>query len=364
MKNKLITIIVPTRNEEKYIGECLKSIYNFEIPKDYEYEIFIIDGESTDKTLKIVKNYSSVNKKDNIHILNNKNITQSFALNTGIKKANGTRILRLDAHCIYPENYLQNLIKTSERINADNIGGIITTKPGGKNYSAHLVQAITTHSFGVGNSGFRIGAKEGEADTVPFGFFKKSLFKKIGLFDTRLLRAQDYELNRRITDNGFKIWLNPKISALYFNQKYLTQFYKKQFFKEAPYNAYMWFLAPYTFEYRHAITGVFTIGVIGGILLSPIFPFIRYIFYFVMALYFALSIVSAVQQAKKYKLFFHVFTLPISFFLYHFLHGLGVLVGLLRLATGTSPVQKIKEPWDGYGSFRINSAESLKFNDK
>ena len=79
-----------------------------------------------------------------------------------------------------------------------------------------------------------------------------------------------------------------------------------------------------------------------------------------LVLYFFLAIVSALQQAKRYKNLLHMFTLPISFFLYHFIHGIGVLTGFFRLATGTSPVQKIKEPWEGYGFYRIKLNKSLK----
>jgi hypothetical protein len=47
-----------------------------------------------------------------------------------------------------------------------------------------------------------------------------------------------------------------------------------------------------------------------------------------------------------------VLALPPCFFLYHFLHGIGVLWGILRLLTGTAPVQKIAEPWPGAGRKR------------
>ncbi len=65
-----------------------------------------------------------------------------------------------------------------------------------------------------------------------------------------------------------------------------------------------------------------------------------------------LAVASAVQQAIRYKRPLHVLTLPLCFFLYHFLHGIGVLWGLLRLLTGTASVQKIAEPWPGAGRKR------------
>ena len=353
MPKSIISIIIPTYNEEKHIEKCLLDVLAFSIPENYEIEILVIDGDSRDKTIGIVKELIKIDSR--IKLLDNPNRFQSFAMNIGINNAKGDWILRLDAHTFYPNNYLNNLFEIAVKTGADNCGGLITTYPGDESYSAALVQALTTHAFGVGDSGFRTGIREGDVDTVPFGFFKREIFGKIGLFDERLVRAQDYEFNKRIIKYGGKIWLNPQIRAEYFNQKSIVAFYKKQIKLEAPYNAYMWYLAPYTFTYRHAITGVFATGIIGGILLSPFFSFIKYAFFSVMALYFILAFISAIQQARRYKKLLHIVTLPISFFLYHFLHGIGVLVGLLRLATGTAQVQKIKEPWGGYGAYRIFS---------
>ena len=96
---------------------------------------------------------------------------------------------------------------------------MIISEPGNDSYSAALVQSLTTHWFGVGDSGFRTNAKEGPSDTVPYGFFDKRIFKKIGLYDERLVRAQDYEMNNRIIKNNGLIWLNPKI-FFYYNHFY------------------------------------------------------------------------------------------------------------------------------------------------
>ena len=182
-------------------------------------------------------------------------------------------------HSKYPRNYLKLCYETALRTGAENVGGLFITKPGGDNYQASLVQALTTHKFGIGNAGFRIGMPEGKTDTVPYGFYKKDIFSKIGFLDERLVRAQDYEFNRRIIKKGGIVWRNPDIHVHYYNQPTLFKFLIKQIKFEAPYNAYMWSLAPYTFAYRHAITGVFSAGVIGGILLSPCSLFIKNIFF-------------------------------------------------------------------------------------
>lgn len=347
----LVSILIPVKNEEGYIANCLDSVISFQRPKNVQFEVLVLDGLSTDKTHSILKQYTK--KYKIIKTFQNIHGIQSTAINLGVKRSKGEWILRLDAHARYPSDYLLHCIETSKRTKADNTGGIFITEAGGCRYQAYLVQALTTHKFGVGDSGFRTGAEEDWADTVPYGFYRRKLFDQIGWLDERLVRAQDYEFNRRIIAAGGRIFRNPDIQIHYFNQPSLSAFYRKQFFLEAPYNAYMWYLAPYAFAWRHAITGFFTLGFLGGITFGPIYPrLIGIPFVAVMVLYAALSILAAIQQAIRYKEPRHAFSLPLAFFLYHFVHGLGVVTGILRLATLTAPVQKIKEPWFGAGRLR------------
>lgn len=348
----LITILIPCRNEENYIRPCLDSVRAFTLPDGVQLEILVLDGRSTDRTRDLLTEIAVVDPR--IRWIDNPGITQSCALNLGIRVARGQWIMRLDAHTQYPADYVAQCHATALRTGAANTGGICITQPGGSTYQAHLVQALTTHKFGVGNSGFRTGAEEGPRDTVPFGFFRRDLFDANGFFDERLVRAQDYEFNCRIRASGQIVWLNPAIQSHYYNQPTLSAFYRKQLVHEAPYNAYLWYLAPYAFALRHAITAVFAAGVLGGLVLSPLTPWIAWPFAVILGLYAVLAILSAGQQALRYRRPLHLLCLPVCFFLYHFIHGLGVLAGLIRLASGTSPVQKLKETWPGSGVDRIN----------
>ena len=212
--------------------------------------------------------------------------------------------------------------------------------PGADNYGAHVVQALTTHKFGVGNSGFRTGSKEGIADTVPYGFFKRSLVETTGFYNEQLVSGEDYEFNCRIRRSGGKVWLNPLIQVQYFNQPSLCQFYNKQFLREGHYNAYMWYLAPYTFAFRHAVPGVFSLGVIAGSALSIFSGFAFNIFIGVMMLYGVIAIISSVQQAFRYKKASFVFSLPLCFFGFHFSYGLGILSGITKIFLNIAPVKR------------------------
>lgn len=353
-----ISILIPCYQERSFIAACLESIQAFELPEGADLEILVLDGMSSDGTRDIVGGMSRSDPR--IQLVDNVRRSQSAALNRGIAMGRGKYLMRLDAHSVYPADYLRLTIETAIRTGADNTGGVVATMRRGEGYQSSLVQALTTHKFGVGDSGFRTDAAEGEADTVPYGCFKREIFARVGLFDERLLRAQDYEMNQRIIAAGGKIWMNPAIRVRYYQQPNLPSFIRKQVVHEAPYNAYLWYLAPYAFTSRHAVTGVFAAGVIGGIALSAISPVIRLVFIGVMALYFLLAIAASIQQATRYREPRHLIALPFAFFLYHFLHGVGVLMGLGRLATGTAPVQRGKEPWPGAARFRAWPAEPTR----
>lgn len=183
----LISIVIPTFNESAYIVDCLNSVLSFEKPADVSVEILIVDGRSTDNTRNLVSEIARQHSE--IQLLDNPGRFQASALNIAIRQARGQWLLRLDAHAFYPRNYLSLCIETAQRSNADNVGGVVVTLPRTTHYQSFLVQALTTHRFGVGDSGFRLGRSEGKADTVPYGFYQRSVFDRIGLFDERVMKT-------------------------------------------------------------------------------------------------------------------------------------------------------------------------------
>lgn len=346
----MISILIPCFNEEKYIAECLRSALAFELPEDQRIEVLVLDGRSIDGTCRLVEAVAAEDAR--VRLLDNPKRIQSCGLNLGIRQARGEWIMRLDAHTHYPADYLRLCYETARQTGADNVGGVCITHPGGAGYQAQLVQALTTHRFGVGNSGFRTGAKAGPRDTVPFGFFRREVFDRVGYFDERLVRTQDYEFNRRLRAAGGRIYLNPAIRSSYFNLPGLVLFLKKQLLRQGPYNAFMWYLAPYSFAPRHAVTCCFALFFWGGLALSLVSRPNLWLFLSVMALYTGLGLFAAAQQARRYGFWRHVVSLPAGFFLFHLFHGTGVLLGLVQLACRVAPVQQAGEPWSGAGKSR------------
>lgn len=175
-----VSVIIPCRNEEKFIGQCLDSITTQDYPKD-RIEVMVVDGMSEDGTREIIKNH--IEKYESIKILDNPGRIVPKALNIGIENARGNVILRMDAHNIYEKDYISKCIKYLNEYKADNVGGICITLPGSDDLMARSIALSLAHPFGVGNAYFRIGSEEPKyVDTVPFGCYKKEVFGKKSAF--------------------------------------------------------------------------------------------------------------------------------------------------------------------------------------
>lgn len=327
--NKLkVSIIIPCRNEEKHISQCLNSLLDNSYPKD-RIEIFVIDGMSEDNTRGIVKRY--IEKYSFIKLVNNFKKIVPTALNIGIKKASGEIVIRVDAHNIYSSNYIEKLVLWIRKSKADNVGGIWITKPGAETVMAKAISLVLSHPFGVGNGLFRIGIKEPKyVDTVPFGAYKREVFDKIGLFNEKLIRNQDLEFNLRLKKAEGKILLIPDIVSYYYARSTLRALAKNNF-SNGFWVIYSTKFAKIPFSVRHLIPFFFVLSICGSLILSFIYRFFIYLFvlvsvtYLISNVFFSLRI--SIQKGFKYFV-----PMIASFATLHFSYGFGSIWGLIKLA--------------------------------
>jgi hypothetical protein len=94
-----------------------------------------------------------------------------------------------------------------------NVGGIMAAV--GKNKFEAAVATAMRSPLGVGGARFHTGGDAGPADTVYLGVFKKSALLSVGLYDERFTRAQDWELNYRLRQEGGVIWFDPRLAVTY-----------------------------------------------------------------------------------------------------------------------------------------------------
>lgn len=228
-----VTVIVPCRDEAAHIEACLASILSTAYPLE-RLEVLVVDGRSRDGTRDVIA--SCARRHPAIRLLDNPAGTAPAALNIGIRAARGDIIARMDAHAVYPREYLPRLVEALQRTGADNVGGRLVTLPADDSAAAHGIALALAHPLGVGNSHFRIGcAAPRWVDTVPFGCYRREVFARVGGFDEELVRNQDDEFNHRLRQHGGTVLLVPDVVAYYYARRSRRQvwrmFYQYGYFK-------------------------------------------------------------------------------------------------------------------------------------
>ncbi len=323
-----ISVIIPCRNEEKYIKRCLDSVLKNDYPKD-KMEVLVIDGMSEDKTREIIKEYSE--KHPFIKILENPQKFTPFALNLGAKNAKGEVILRMDAHAGYEKDYISKCLKYLKEYDADNVGGVIKTKPADNTLISKSIANSLSSFFGAGSSYFRIGVKEPKwVDTVFGGCYKREVFEKIGYFNEKLIRSQDLEFNMRLKKAGGKILLVPEIVAYYYPSSNFRDFVKHNF-SDGVWVTYPLKFGIRVFKLRHLIPLIFASGVILALIFSPFSFLARFLFIFIFGSYLILNLFFSFKIAWREKEFKFLFILPVVFASRHIGYGLGSFCGFLKI---------------------------------
>jgi glycosyltransferase involved in cell wall biosynthesis len=318
----LVSLLIPVRNEEKYIDKCIQSILRQDYPKD-NMEVIFIDGLSQDTTSEIVNDYA-VKFPDLIKLLENPYKTVPYAMNIGIENSTGKYIVRLDAHSEYADEYISKCVSTIEEVNADNVGGLAITK--GNGFIGSAFAKVLSSKFGVGNSSFRTNAPSGYVDTVPFGTFKRETFVKYGLYDERLTRNQDYELNYRIRNNGGKVYLNSSIKLTYFCRNTISGIIK-QSYENGKWNLITSKLCSGSMSVRHFIPLLFMLSLIFLPVFALSFDFFKLILLVELVIYLMLAILFSYRLATKLNQFMMI---VILFPIFHISYGVGSLLGLFQ----------------------------------
>ena len=333
-----ISVIVPCRNEKKYIEGLLKSIDSQDYPKD-RLEVIIADGMSNDGTREILSNIKS--KYNYLIVIDNEKKIVPTALNKAIKMSKGEYIIRLDAHSVYPKNYFSRLIEVIEETGADNVGAMWDTQPGDCSLKAKAIALAMSHKFGVGNAVYRLPTNKTEpfeVDTVPFGCYRRSVFERIGYFDERMVCNEDNDFNDRLIKSGGKILLIPDLKIKYFARENYTKLWK-MFWRYSFYMPYVNKKLKEKTRWTRYVPSVFVLSLICPFLFGLKNKKINIFSLISLFSYFSLSLIVSKKISKNnIKLLFYLF---IAFWVSHLSYGTGYLSGWFYFSILNRKPQKI-----------------------
>lgn len=337
--SRFVSVIVPCRNERRYIVQCLESI----LQNDYqgELEVLVVDGASDDGTRELL--FECAQRSSRIRVLDNPSRITPAALNIAIRNSRGDVVVRMDAHCRYPVDYISSLVGWLEQSGADNVGGVWRTLPGAETAIARAIALALTHPFGVGNAHYRLGISEPKwVDTVPFGCYKRDVFERIGLFDEELVRNQDDELNQRVLRNGGRILLVPDVVIDYYARdsigKVARMYYQYGFFKPLVAKKLRGIGTM-----RQVVPAALLLSLAISLALSPWMQLARWIFAGILGSYFTAVVIAIITLLPRNRMGVAALT-GVVFPSLHFGYGWGSVRGLAHFfLRGLPATAKTKE---------------------
>jgi len=316
-----VSVVIPARNEQKWIRGCLISILDNDYPHD-RLEILVIDGVSEDRTRETVEDFRL--KYPFIRILENPRQIIPAALNIGIREARGEIIVRMDAHTTYSKDFIRRAVETLESSGAAMVGAM--QPPSGDTPVTRGIAAATNSPFGVGNSYYHYGTHSCwiEDDSVYLGTWYRKTLTELGGFNETWLVNEDSEFNHRLRKAGGRIYLSADLHCSYHVRSTLKAL-AVQRFRYGMWRAKTFVAHPASLSWRQMVPPAF----VAGLLLSFAFLWFSPVLVLVVPGIYFLSnlVVSGKILADKG---WSYFLAPVAFATIHLSWGTGFLVGLSR----------------------------------
>jgi glycosyltransferase involved in cell wall biosynthesis len=182
----MISVIIPTFNEEENIAQCLVSLTHQTIPRN-EYEIIVVDGGSKDETCRIAGKYA-----DKVFVQTSRKV--GGARNDGIIAAKGEIVATTDADCILPPNWIELINKDFlDEYVVQLYGPVYPIEVGiGNKLSLFLANTFSRIGYYSQTFYYTLGCNTA---------FRKAAFVKAGMY--RCIDAgDDLEIALRMKDQG------------------------------------------------------------------------------------------------------------------------------------------------------------------
>ena len=182
--NPLVSIIVPTYNSSKFLGECLESIKN----QTYQnIEIIVVDNNSTDDTKEIAQEFSKRFTQLNVKLFN-RGSERSAQRNFGVENAKGEFVAIIDSDMELSEKVIASCVEKMQS-SMDVLGIIIPEESVGEGFWAECKKLERS---------FYVGVEWMEAAR----FFRKDVYQKVGGYNEDMVSGEDWDLSQRIETLG------------------------------------------------------------------------------------------------------------------------------------------------------------------
>ena len=319
----IVSFVIVAYNAEKYLDYSLKSLASQIYPHEY-IEVIFVDGLSNDMTKQRMIEFKSLHSDfRRIEIFDNPGRYLACGWNVALKECTGDVILRVDAHTLFPDDFITqnvNIIKKGECICG---GKVLSILQKDTEWNRTLLAAENS-MFGGGFTFFRRGETEKYTNTLAFASYKKDVFDTVGTYNEKLVRTEDNEMHYRMRKAGYRFFFYPNIVSYRFNRSSLKGLLKQKFL-----NGY-WVglthaIEPMAFSVFYLVPLFLFLSIVLFLLISywtPI-PFIT-----LSILYILILLLSLLGAIKARGLHYTLIALPFIIFGLHIAYGVGTAKGL------------------------------------
>lgn len=270
---------MPVLNEEKHLAAAVRSI--FEQEQTGPTEVILALGPSTDNTDAVA---AKLAEEFDVVLVDNPTGKTPAGLNAAIKAAKHDVIVRVDAHSVLSPGYTKLAVEILNSTGASasaktgaktgntsykggpiaNVGGVMRAV-GTTPFQKAVAYAYTSR-VGLGGGSFHVGGQAGPSDSVYLGVFRRDLLVEVGMFDERMIRGQDWQLNLRFREAGYTVWFDPRLEVTYYPRSSVGRL-AKQFYDTGIWRALITKMSPTKANLRYFAPPLLVIATLLG------FPF-------------------------------------------------------------------------------------------
>jgi len=321
-----ISVIMPVRNEAKYIEKTLSQL----VAQDYDFELFeilVADGESTDGTPDLVEKFAE--RHPNVRLFRNPKCLGSAARNVALQHAKGEIVVIVDGHCEIEDNrYLRRLADAFKRSGADCVGRPQPLDVSGATALQRAIAAARSSWLGHHPDSYVYSKEEGfvPAKSVAVAY-RRAVFDKVGVFDDRFDACEDVEFNHRIDRAGLRCFFTPEVAVRYYPRETLRGLFR-QMVRYGRGRVRLARKHPETFSWRAFLPLAFFVGAIAGLPLCFLANWLAMIYLSVLACYAAAILLASCVMTLQEKDARLLVWLPVVFLTLHLGSAAGLFVEL------------------------------------
>jgi succinoglycan biosynthesis protein ExoA len=207
-----VLIVLPCLNEERHVETIVRGVIR---NLTSSFLLIIADGGSTDRTPLIAQKLA--HEFPQVKYLHNPKRLQSAAINLAVAQYGGRArlLLRMDSHADYPKDYCQTLIDEQAETGAASV--VVSMNTTGETCFQRAVAIAQNSPLGNGGAAHRRKAATGKwVDHGHHALMCLDAFRAVGGYDESFSHNEDAELDIRLRQAGYKIWLTKKTTLTYY----------------------------------------------------------------------------------------------------------------------------------------------------